>query len=448
MIKTLASLALLSAGMLAALPACAQTPAPAPRVEYIILEGGGPDQGPGPDAAKNIKELCAKLGPINPDSTRMYGYGVQQIRMLSRSAASVAAELNRVLDMTEQAGVPVFLHIDPFYAWGADGEKTPEEAPRLKFWNEPNMREWGEFPKDGQLPAYIPRLWFNWGPWCSPVSAVPALGSPAFVEFAREQLAQGVLEPLKKRLEKWKAEGKSYLFAGINIGWEIHFPIYKSKRMMDVKNPIVAEHPTSVRGLKMDPQIAGMQLGYASLHWMGWDEARLQAAAAKEGVSRDEKFNALCYQAIHGYMAALSKECADYGLTSDKVYTHIVALSTVENPDTFMPPIWTSVNEWATPGFTMDNKGAARYDLKRLRADIAIATGGKPVEFGVIETYFNLNEKTYVTSGQQYLTELNELFDNGARIFVVYAAFPFKGGRAPEPAFDGIRLWMQKGAPR
>lgn len=39
-------------------------------VEYIILEGGGPDQGPGPDMDLNIAELREKLGPVDPESSR------------------------------------------------------------------------------------------------------------------------------------------------------------------------------------------------------------------------------------------------------------------------------------------------------------------------------------------------------------------------------------------
>ncbi|MGZ0709668.1 hypothetical protein ACWPKO_15170 [Coraliomargarita sp. W4R53] len=423
--------------------------ADAPRVEYIILEGGGPDQGPGQNMEQNLIELRQKMGPIDPDSTRMYGYGMQQIRILSRSVPFVRQEVEHALDLAEQTGVPLWLHVDPFYAWGADGEVDPQDAPRLKFWEDPQMREWAEFPSDGQLPTYIPRLWFNWGPWCSPTPAVPALGSPKMIEFACEQLAGGVLKPLSERLVRWKAEGREYLFAGINIGWEIHIPNYKDRRKNGKNVTITAQQPAHVRGLKMDDAIAsGMQLGYASLHWMGWTESSLRYEAKKSGISRDQQFLKVCFVAMHSYMAALSRECHDYGMSRDKVYTHIVALSTVRTPDSFMPPIWTAVNEWSTPGFTMDNKGAAKYDLQKLQQLVASAPGSAGRDFGAVETYFNLNNRSYVSSADEYLSELNELFDAGARVMVVYAAFPFKQGRAPAVAFEAIHSWMQASALR
>ena len=93
--------------------ACAQPTLSVPRIDYIILEGGGPDQGPGGDVEENITALRQKMGPVDPESSRMYGYGVQQIRVLSRSVEVVAADVRRALDLAEETGVPVWLHIDP-----------------------------------------------------------------------------------------------------------------------------------------------------------------------------------------------------------------------------------------------------------------------------------------------------------------------------------------------
>lgn len=421
----------------------------AERIEYFILEGGGPDQGPGPDMDRNMEALRKKLGPVDPNSSRMYGYGVQQIRLLSRSTAVLRDEINRALDAAERTGIPIWLHVDPLYAWGADTETKPEDAPAVKFWENPEMREWKEFPENGALPSYIPRLWFNWGPWCSPSPAVAALGAPKFVEFARKQLREGVLDPLRARLETWKEEGSGYLFAGINIGWETYIPDYEAGWLLERSNggsePIKAGHPKTVAGIEMDRSLFGAQLGYASLHWQGWTEDRLKEAADQEGISRDEKFRQLCYKAIHDYMEALSKECAEAGLAPDQVYTHIVALATVEEATTSKPPIWTAVNTYSTPGFTMDNKGGAKYDLAKLKREIAEAPGSRGAEFGLVETYFALGSKIYVTDASEYKAEIGDLFANGARVAVIYAAFPFSPTRAPEAALSAVREWLEEG---
>lgn len=311
------------------------------------------------------------------------------------------------------------------------------------------MREWGEFPAGDVLPTHIPRLWFNWGPWCSPVAAVPALGSQKFIAFARSQLAAGVLEPLVARLGKWSRNRQEYLFAGINIGWEIHFPDYNAAWLRAANRnqpgPVLAECPPHLKGLAMDERSIGLRLGYASLHWRGWNEVRLAEAAIKDGIPRDEKFRRLCYESIHAYMDALAKECADHSVPPDRIYTHIVALATVKDADLTIPPVWTAVNRYSTPGFTMDQKGAARFDLETLKREIANAPGSRRSGFGAVESYFGLNGRNYIADADSYRKELDGLFDAGARVKVVYGAFPLVVGRAPEPAFVAIREWLGKG---
>lgn len=416
-------------------------------IQYIIFEGGGPDQGPGHNMPLNLIALREAFGPNDPTAPRMYGYGIQQIRILTRSSSFLIGEINQALDVAEQNNLPLWLHLDPLYAWGADLESRPEDAPAVKFWKHPTMREWREFPTDGELPSHIPRLWFNWGPWCSPVEAFPAIGAPSFVAFARRQLREGVLTPLAARIKKWGAEGKEHLFAGINVGWEIYIPNYHAGWLAYSKQgrdgPVRAKFPQEIRGLAMDESLVGSQLGYASLHWLGWTEERLRTAARLEGLTRDAKFRQLCYQAMHDYMQALAKECADHGLSPDKVYTHIVALASVTEPDTNMPEIWTAVNPYSTPGFTMDNRGGARFDFVRLKQQMAQAPGNRGVQFGAVETYFGLGGTNYVTNAASYKRELDEMFAQGARVQVVFGAFPFSRN-SPAAAVEAVTRWLRE----
>jgi hypothetical protein len=438
-VRTLGVLLLLSAVSHAAEPSTAD-------IQYIVLEGGGPDQGPGRDVEANVLSMARRFGPMQASSKRMVAYGVQQLRLLSRSSDVVRRDVEQALDLAERTGIPVFLHLDSCYGWGADNALPSEDQPATLFWQHPRMREWDRFPVGDQLPSRIPRPWFNWGPWCSPAPAIPAFGSPVFAEFASSQLDQGVLTPLVARLKRWRREHREHLFAGINLAWEAHLPDFGDPLFQHLtrreKGVVRAEAPRSAKGIEMDRSFIGQQLGYASLHWRGWDEERLVKAAKREGISRDEKFRQLCYQAIHDYMETLARTCHERGLRSDRVYTHIVALATVKPASTTRPPIWTAVNPYSTPGFTMDNRGGARFNLQKLVQQIQLASQVKPVQFGVVESYFRLGDRIYFDDADRCRRELEDLFAAGANLQAFYGGFPL-AKRTPQAALLAVEDWLK-----
>ena len=413
-------------------------------IQYVIIEGGGPDQGPGRNVTQNFNEIIAEFGPVVAGKSRMYASGVQQIRILTRSTAVIRERVESVLILADNLGVPIWLHIDPIYAWGANTETDPADAPRIKYWENERMREWREFPVGDQLPTYIPRKWFNWGPWCSPVSASPSLGSAEFVDFAREQLRVGVLEPLRVYLEKWKNEGRAYLFAGINIGWETNITYYSSTKL---NSSIVVEYPTYLAGLQVDPGLIGVssQFGYASLHWNGWTQVSLQNAANLEGLSYTEKLNNELYKYIHDYMESLAMECSNIGIGPGKVYTHIVALASVPSHtvNTIYPPIWTAVNPYSTPGFTMFNRGGAKYNMVSLKDKIAAAPGSRNQKFACIETYLTNGGTEYITDASAFKDEIETMFIDGATVMCFYGSCPVSQ-RMPEKGADAIRMWLEE----
>ncbi|MFG0263992.1 MAG: hypothetical protein ACF8AM_02435 [Rhodopirellula sp. JB055] len=415
-------------------------------IQYVVLEGGGPDQGPGRDVEANVRSMARRFGPMPASSKRMVAYGVQQLRILSRSSKVVQEDVEQALDLAERTGIPVFLHLDSCYGWGADDTLPSEDQPAVQFWKHPEMREWDRFPVNGELPNCIPRPWFNWGPWCSPAPAIPAFGSPAFADFASSQLDEGVLAPLVARLKRWRSENREHLFAGINVAWEAHLPDFADpffQLLIDREKGVVrAEAPRSAKGIELDRSFIGKQLGYASLHWRGWDEERLVKAAKQEGISRDEKFRQLCYLAIHNYMETLARTCHERGLPSDRVYTHIVALATVKPASTTRPPVWTAVNSFSTPGFTMDNRGGAKFNLQKLLSQIGQASQTEPVRFGVVESYFRLGDRIYVDDADSCRQELEDLFAEGANLQAFYGGFPLVK-RTPEAALQAVQAWLE-----
>jgi hypothetical protein len=299
------------------------------------------------------------------------------------------------------------------------------------------MREWIEFPSDSEhLPTRIPRTWFNWGSWCSPVSAFPAIGAPAYLEFASQQLFQTIVEPLIHWQIRLNQENRTYLFAGINIGWETHIFDYRDIDPTHLPN---ASWPINARNVSMQQWEAGTQLGYASLYWQGWNETKLIDEAQRRNMTRDALFNTLCYAMVHDYLETLARVCIENGIPKDHVFTHIVPMASV-NPSWIrptIPPIWTAVNSYSIPGFTMDNRGAAIYNLTELKRQI---TAADPLQnnFAVSESYlFNYKDE------ESMRDNLAEAFNNGAQMKSVYGALPFADD-APQPigAINAIRKWL------
>jgi hypothetical protein len=407
------------------------------QIQYLIFEGGGPDEGPGPNQTINIASLKHTFGEINPNAQRMYAYGKEQVRFLTRSTTFVRSEIEAAFDLAEQTNVPLLIHIDPIYGWGADDENSAADAPTIKYWKNETMREWIEFPlNESQLPNHIPRTWFNWGSWCSPISAFPAIGAPNFLNFSAMQLNESVVKPLAQWIIRLNNQNKSYLFAGINIGWETNILNYRG---IDPAHLPTAVWPVNARNITMQAWEAGAQLGYASLYWQGWTEDKLVAEAQIRNMTRDALFNLLCYDAIHNYLQILAQVCVDNNISRDHIFTHIVPMASIDPSriETTVPPIWTAVNSYSVPGFTMDNRGAAVYNLTELKRQIA-AVDPSQSHFAVSESYlFNYGDE------QSMRDNLAEAFDNGGLIKVVLGALPFSS-EDPQPsgAIKAIQQWL------
>ncbi|CAF1247945.1 unnamed protein product [Adineta ricciae] len=406
-------------------------------VQYVIFEGGGPDEGPGPNQTENIAALKRIFGEVNSTAHRMYAYGKQQMRILTRSIAFVRSELEIAFDLAEKTNTPLLIHIDPIYGWGADQENSTDDAPAMKYWHNETMREWIEFPMNStQLPTRIPRSWFNWGSWCSPSFAFPAIGSPNFLNFSSKQFNESIAQPLAQWLTKLNYQNQSYLFAGINIGWETSILNY---RHIDPTDLPVAVWPLSARNITMKSWEAGAQLGYASLYWQGWTEEKLVHEAQHRNITRNELFNLLCYEIIHNYLQILAQISYENQIPKERIYTHIIPMASIDPSriETTVPPIWTAVNSYSIPGFTMDNRGAAIYNLTELKHQITTIDPSQS-HFAVSESYlFNYRDQ------ESMRVNLAEAFDNGALIKSIYGALPLSPDD-PQPigAITAIKQWL------
>ncbi|MCK4983038.1 MAG: hypothetical protein KAS17_08955 [Victivallaceae bacterium] len=359
-----------------------------------------------------IQELITIFGENDIKSKRMFAFGINAIPCLTRSVADLKKKVNEGFDLAEKYDVPVMFHIDPMYGLGVTHEIEKDEEPEIKYWEHPDMCEWVNFPENGKTHGRVPRCWFNWGSWFSPAPAVPCFASPRLKKFIVSQLKNGITEPIMKRYVKLKKQNKDYLFVGLNIGWETHIPDHSY--WADKEGPIVSMHSDDVIMQKWEMA----KSGFAALHHKGWNDKKLAAEAKKQNISTNELFFNLCSEVIHDYMELLAKTAFDDGIPKNKIYTHIVPTHSVDPIpiSTFRPPVWTAVNKYSIPGFTMGIKNGAKYEINNLKKIIKKADPAQN-KFVAAECYV-LHKK----NEKEFAEFMNELFDDANPIMCVYGA--------------------------
>jgi len=96
------------------------------------------------------------------------------------------------------------------------------------------------------------------------------------------RMKEGVLPPLLERLARWKNQNRSYLFAGVCVGWESGIPEYRPLRQAAVMPR------DEQRKITMTEEERGVQFGYASLYARGWTQQNIQDTSAKTGKSVED----------------------------------------------------------------------------------------------------------------------------------------------------------------
>ncbi len=440
------SLLLVAAIVSGSLTACSKSPVGTDtsgsdrKIQYMMLMFSNKHIDEIKDYLPEMKQL---YGQIDPESDRMYSFGVVGPMLLTQSIEQMQHVINTGFDYAEKYDIPVYFQLDDVtnYSkyYGSDAE--------TKFYEHPEMCEWVQFPTEGEDwggqndYGKLPAFWFNWGIWMrSP--AFPNLASPEFKALIAGNLQKGVLEPLKRRYEKLKSENKAYLFAGMAIGWETHIPDYSDNNTMlglDKNNP----PSDTITGETME-QWEYTQYGYAALHTLGYNQEKLDAEASRNGKSTQEYTKTLLYGVIHDFSEFMAKQAFNSGLPRHKIFTHMVSLSTsLIVQSTFNPPTWCAVNLYSIPGFTM-SPVTCPYDMPALKEDILTAD---PVmdNFGCVEGYaagLKDEEKAY-----EYL---QDMFSNGALIVAVFSYADqgtrlFHFSRSPEFGYNmAVVKWLNE----
>ncbi len=304
-----------------------------------------------------LPQMKQLYGENDPESDRLYGFGVIGPMMLNQSIEQMQDVVNKAFDYAEYYNIPVYFQLDDQNNYtDIFGNETD-----IRFWEEPDMCEWTAFPEEGEkygneYDGGVPRFWFNWGNW-EYAPAVPNFNSKRYQELMYRNLNEGVLNPLIERYNKLLREGKGYLFAGLATGWETHIP----------DNSKIYETPRNASGAA--ERFEMRRFGYAALHEMGYTELRVRKEAAENGKKVNEYMDELLYEVIDEHISYMSSIPASRGIIKRKVYSHIVSLASVGEASSFKPPIGVAANEYNTAGFTM-NVESCPFDIEVMMKEI------------------------------------------------------------------------------
>ena len=417
--KTLAALALMVIFALPGALAPAKSQATTVDPDYLVFQMGTENK----DFETILPELKAEFGVKATGSSRYVGFGVA-LMTLKTPVDELRRQVTHALNSAEETGLPVLIKLD-------DMNFTTE-------YTDPSMVEWTAFPKPGETYGPLAKhYWLNWGSWMA-LPPTPNLESAAFRHDVEMRLKEGVLPSLLERLARWKDQNRSYLFAGMCVGWESGIPDYRTLR----NAPVLPRDEQ--RKITMTEEERGVQFGYASLYARGWTQQKLQDTAAKTGKSMEDVTTEQLFQVIHDYTAFLAKTVHDAGIPKERIYTHGVAWESVSDgrlPGAWMrnssrvPPIWVNVNDYSRPGYTV---GAGQFDSEVLGKLLRAA--GAQDGWGGVEAYVRGVESEDAFEGY-----LGQLFASGARLVDIFgwtaAGSPYDPKHAPG-ALLAVHSWL------
>jgi hypothetical protein len=147
---------------------------------------------------------------------------------------------------------------------------------------------------------------------------------------------------------------------------------------------------------------------------------------------------------VHDYIEFLAKTTYDAGIPKNKIFSHIVGIrSAQQKVISNYPPIWSAVNDYCTPGFTL-SPVTAPYDLYTLTLRIKEAENSQK-HFGCAEGYSRGLDGSFSIADDYF----NSMFKYGASIVTVYgwgrtsADSKFAASHSPDNPFVlAAKKWL------
>jgi len=351
----------------------------------------------------------------HPEEIRQVAFS-PMMRPMRQSTAQLEQKVIDKLDFAEESGYPVCFHIDDWNYPPMDNDTNPSPE---EWRNDPEMIEWTAFPEGGETNGpLLMRRWLNWGTW-EILSPSPNFESPKFRELMRTRISDGIANPIATRVEQWKQEGRSYLFAGIVVGWETGY------YTMDQNVP------------GMEPGEEDVNTGYAALHARGHSAASVAQVAEDEGITVAEAHQLLMNDVKHDYTEFLARTVHDCGISTNRIYTHYPQAGFGPYHEHYAPlegdgrksPIEVTMNPYCQTGVT-------GTDIEGQEAMLELLQENGRSKFGMVELNFfpELLQEEYA------FNYFNTIFDHGATMITI---FDWWGGTSGQPGtVAGIQRWL------
>lgn len=355
------------------------------------------------------------IPPSPPESHRKIGFGIV-LFTLRTPWSQLRQQVEQALDTAQRTNYPLLIHMD-------DWNFPPANE-------DPDWAEWIGFPQPGEKHGpLVKQRWFDWGQWV--VSGPPPnYESPEFRAYMRQQIEKGVVKPVAERLKRWRREGRSYLFAGLVMGWESG---YYSMPTMPIPSP--------KSGSVVFDQSDVVTTGYAALSDIGYNAKRLYTEAKKKGITEQDLFRQLMTKVVHDYTEYLCRLCVQGGIPRNRVYTHYTPSATIMSPEQIasdgrLLPVSAAVNRYSRPGYTMTH---GWMDREKTLAGIWKA-GRK--RWGAVE----MEIVPGCDTEQECLNHFDWLTNHGAKVLCLYGWTQEKGTQFAvngSGAMGAIRKWLE-----
>jgi hypothetical protein len=367
------------------------------------------------------EEFASEFPPAAPGGERLVGFG-PVLYTLKTPSEQLVTQVSAQLDKAEQTGYPVMVHLDD---WNYPSPST-----------DPEVVEWTAFPAEGESHGpLVRRRWINWGSWFV-VEAPPNYESRGFRAEVQPRFS-AVAHAIAVRLERWRGEGRSQLFAGLVVGWESGYYTADDFRP--------GERPRAGAESFGDDEI--VRTGYAALTARGHTAASVRDSARKANTSEAQVLRDLMVGVVHDYTAFLTAVCRAAGVPAERIYTHYTGVAAL--PPESMPgplredgrnlPLWAAVNGDSRPGITAT---VPWTDVGRAAAMFREAGRG---DWGAVEVEFT--EQTRAEDAA--FAYLDALSTNGARVICVYGWWDPPGstfGVRGSGAVPAMKRWLAGGA--
>jgi hypothetical protein len=326
------------------------------------------------EEAKFFKTRYLVLAPLDPGTKESdFNYGADMVNQIgtrgndfllsagvvlyafNEDLPRMESKLLKAFQDAENNNLPLLIHMD--------FEVFSEGRPDLWNWFDPkkpgyNLQnkynvEWSGWDKP------IKNYWLNWG---SPWSIAPKLCYTSPV--VRSEIVR-IANALSAHINTWRInlakKHKSYLFAGVNAGWETSMP--------DLTKATWAPSERD-------------NLGYCSLHHRGFSEKNPPA-----------NYDTEVRKVVKEFIDFESKVFSDNGIPRSKIYTHIAASEGMPNIPSQRSSLENAFNSYSTPGYSLytDGNGGLLYN------DAAVKNLVRGKTWAIIESPTDRNVVRYMS---------------------------------------------------